>query len=579
MMKVLIGMVILSLAATFAGGCAAPAPSDAPAAGAEPIAGAPLAAPQRRVPAADRLTEQVLCEILTAEFAGQRGLYDFATDKYLELVRQLRDKDVAQRATHIAVFSKRYEAAREAADIWVEVDPENLEARQALASLQIRSGEIDAAVENLEWVLRSDEGDSAQKFRAIASFLGREAEVGVGMAVMERLIENRQDDADALFAYALLALRDDQTDKAREAMERVLEIEPPSATVAMAYLSILQKQGDKETAIAWLEKALSDNPEQAELRMLYARMLADAGEFEQARRQFELLAEIAPDNADVHYALGLLYLQESRLDEAKASFTTLIEQGNRVNEASYYLGQIANIENKFEEALRWFQAVDSGENRFNAQLNAALILAKLGRADEAQQQLDGIEPRGPEQRLRLVRVRGEILTDLGELQAAMDVYDQALEGGYNSELLYSRAMLAEKMGRLELLENDLRAILAQEPDNAQALNALGYTLADRTDRYNEAYQLIERALELSPKDFYILDSMGWVLYRLGRLDEAVTFLRRARAIRDDAEVAAHLAEVLWAKGDKDGARHVWESALQTTPNHPMLLDVIERFSP
>lgn len=579
-MKMLTGLVVMLFVATLVGGCATPVPSDAPANDSTTVVRAPAPAPERSAATAgDLLTEQVLFDILTAEFAGQRGLYDLATDKYLELARQLRDKDVAQRATHIAVFSKRYDAARESADIWVEVDPDNLEARQALASLQIRSGEIDAAVENLEWVLRSDEGDSAQKFRAIASFLGREAETEVGMAVMERLIEDRRDDADALFAYALLALRAEQTDKAREAIERVLEIAPPTPSVAMAYLSILQKQDDQEAAMAWLEKSLSDDPEQIDLRMLYARLLADAKEFEQARRQFELLSEVAPDNADVRYALGLLYLQESRLDDAKASFMHLIEQGNRVNEASYYLGQIANIENNFEEALRWFQAVDTGENRFNAQLNAALVLAKLERAEEARQQLDDIEPRGSEQRFRLVRVRGEILTDLGELQAAMDVYDEALESGYNSELLYSRAMLAEKMGRLEQLETDLRAILAQEPDNAQALNALGYTLADRTDRYQEAYELIQRALELSPEDFYILDSMGWVLYRLGRLDEAVTYLRRARAIRDDAEVAAHLAEVLWAKGDKAGARDVWESALQITPNHPMLLDVIERFSP
>jgi tetratricopeptide (TPR) repeat protein len=161
----------------------------------------------------------------------------------------------------------------------------------------------------------------------------------------------------------------------------------------------------------------------------------------------------------------------------------------------------------------------------------------------------------------------------------MEVYNAALENGYNSELLYSRAMLAEKMGQLQLLETDLRAILEQEPDNAQALNALGYTLADRTARYDEAYHLIRRALELSPEDFYILDSMGWVLYRLGRLDEAIDFLQRARAIRDDAEVAAHLAEVLWVKGEKDAARDVWESAVKTTPNHPLLLDIIERFAP
>ena len=161
----------------------------------------------------------------------------------------------------------------------------------------------------------------------------------------------------------------------------------------------------------------------------------------------------------------------------------------------------------------------------------------------------------------------------------MAVYDAALAEYYDTELLYTRAMLAEKMDALDILERDLRAIIEEEPENAQALNALGYTLADRTERYQEAHDLIRRALELSPADFYILDSMGWVLYRLGRFEEAISYLRQARELRDDPEVAAHLAEVLWVTGDRDGARDVWESALRTTPGDAILLDVIERLAP
>lgn len=162
----------------------------------------------------------------------------------------------------------------------------------------------------------------------------------------------------------------------------------------------------------------------------------------------------------------------------------------------------------------------------------------------------------------------------------MSVYDKALaEDADNKELLYTRALLAEKIDRLDILERDLRRILEQDPDHAQALNALGYTLADRTDRIDEAYELIKRALEISPNDFYILDSMGWVLYRKGRLDEAVTYLRRALAIRNDPEVAAHLGEVLWVKGDKEGAREIWQSALEVTPGDERLLQVIKRFDP
>lgn len=161
----------------------------------------------------------------------------------------------------------------------------------------------------------------------------------------------------------------------------------------------------------------------------------------------------------------------------------------------------------------------------------------------------------------------------------MDVYDRALEGGFNSDLLYSRAMLAEKMGRLDLLERDLKQILEREPDNSQALNALGYSLADRTTRYPEAYALIKRAYALSPNDYYVLDSLGWVLYRMGRLDEAEGYLRRALKLRNDPEVAAHLGEVLWLRGDRKGARMVWEDALQSAPGDRKVLDAMQRLSP
>ncbi len=162
----------------------------------------------------------------------------------------------------------------------------------------------------------------------------------------------------------------------------------------------------------------------------------------------------------------------------------------------------------------------------------------------------------------------------------MATYDAELQdGAFHSELLYARAMLADKMGAIEVLERDLRTIIEQEPENAQALNALGYTLADRTARYEEALELIKRALKLSPDDFYILDSMGWVLYRLQRFDEAIEYLEQARALRNDPEVAAHLGEVLWIKGERDAARDVWETALRDTPNDKKLLDVIKRLTP
>ena len=251
----------------------------------------------------------------------------------------------------------------------------------------------------------------------------------------------------------------------------------------------------------------------------------------------------------------------------------------RGDDATFYLAQIAESREQVSDALDLYRAVEKGSNHFQSQIRIALILSSRDEIVDARAHLHAIVPENDEQKLHLVQAEGEILAQHERFDDAMAVYDRALVDHYDMELLYTRAMLAEKIGQLDVLEEDLRAILEREPENAQALNALGYTLADHTDRYEEAHELIERALALNPDDFYILDSMGWVLYRLGRLGEAIEYLKRAREIKDDPEVAAHLGEVLWVMGDKDAARDIWDSALKDTPDDQRLLDVIERLMP
>jgi tetratricopeptide (TPR) repeat protein len=292
-----------------------------------------------------------------------------------------------------------------------------------------------------------------------------------------------------------------------------------------------------------------------------------------------ILAEDAPENIDVVYALGLLNLQANRVDDAEKNFTQLLAAGERRDDAYYYLGQIAESRQQSDAALDQYRLMESGTNYFHAQLRIALIMSAQGKVDEARKHLGDVSAENAAQEKQLIQAEGEILTENERYDDAMSVYDAALVDTYDSDLLYTRAMLAEKIDRIDILENDLRAIIEREPENAQALNALGYTLANRTERYQEALELITRALEISPDDFYILDSMGWVLYRLGRLEDSVPYLERAREIRNDPEVAAHLGEVLWVMGDKDGARDVWDSALRDRPDDRILLDVIERLKP
>lgn len=525
-----------------------------------------------------KLTDDILYKLLVAEVAGHRGMLDISVKNYLELARSTRDPKVVERATRIAVYARDDAATREAAEIWVEIDPYNADARQVLAVMSVRSGDLDQALEHLNILLNNTTGKIDQKLWMIANMLGREEDQAAVLTVMERLMASRQDDAQALFAYSHVVARLGDLEKAQALMEKVLMLMPDDNNVALSYVSILQRQEKTDEAIHWLEGNLEKQKDDFNLRLIYARLLADTKQFDAARREFELLATQAPNNPDVLYALGLLYLQASRMDDSERYFTRLTNTKQHVDEANYYLGRIAEERNELDKAGSWYQGVQKGENYFDAQIRLGLILARQEKVDEARKHLQSVRAKTQREKSLLIQAEGELLTGQKRYDDAMTVYNDALDDQYDADILYSRAMLAEKMNRLDILENDLKQIIDNEPDNAQALNALGYTLADRTDRYEEAYGYIKRALEVSQDDFYILDSMGWVLYRLGRLDEAVEFLRRAIELRPDPEIAAHLGEVLWVMGDKERAKNVWETALQETPEDTRLLDVINKFN-
>ena len=541
----------------------------------------PVPKPERVKPDRPKieLTEDILFKVLLAEVAGQRGKIDVAVENYLELARATRDPVVIERATRIAVYARNDEAAYEAASLWIEVDPQSPDAHQVLTVMILRRGDIEQALSHLEIILDNSQGKFDQKLWMIANFLGREEDQAAVMQLMERLMENHMNDAEAMYAFAHVSARMGDIERSQQLLERVLEIKPDNDAAAMTYISLLQKKGDTNKALEWLEIVLKDKKDDFNLRMAYARLLTDAKRFDDARSQFEILSDQAPNNVDVLYALGLLYLQVNQLDEAEQHFNRLTKLKKRVFDANYYLARIAEEKDELDKASDLYQGVHGGENYFDARIRLSLILAKQGNVEKALTNIRAIEKPKDSNRLILIQAEGEILTEVKRYQEAMKVFDEAIAEESHPDLLYSRAMLAEKMGKLDLLETDLKTILADDADNATALNALGYTLADRTDRHEEAYGYIKRAYELNPNDFYILDSMGWVLYRLGRMDEAVDFLQRALALRNDPEIAAHLGEVLWVMGNKKAAKDIWETALKDTPKDDRLLEVIKRFKP
>ncbi len=526
------------------------------------------------------LTEDLLFNLLMAEMAGHRGLLDVSVEKYLDLARTTRDHRIVQRAARIAVYARNDAAALAAARLWVELDPRNPDPHQVLAVMKLRSGDLEQAASHLQDIFAYSEGEVDEKLWMIANLLGSEKDKEAVLDVMEKLVASQNNSPDAMYAFAHVAAKLEDLQRSRELLEDTLALAPDNVNVALSYISILQRMGREQEALAWLEaELLQHEGDDFNLRMAYARLLMDFRLYDKALDQFELLVAREPENTDVLYALALLYLQHNRLDDSEALFRKLSVQEYLTDSANYYLGRIAEEKRLYDEAGDWYQGVHKGEHYFDAQIRLAMLLARQGEVNEARDHLGTIRAQSEQQQRLIIQAEGELLLEVERYEEAVAVYSAALEDQYDADLLYARAMAAEKAGNLELLEADLRTILQHEPDHAQALNALGYTLADATDRHAEAYELIKKALELRPTDFYILDSMGWVLYRLGRLDEAIDYLRKALNIRQDPEIAAHLGEVLWVRGEREQAKEVWEAALRQTPEDTRLLDVIERFAP
>jgi len=365
-------------------------------------------------------------------------------------------------------------------------------------------------------------------------------------------------------------------DAADEALKRRSNWEE----AALLKARILLSKKEVQKARAFYESFLSDNRGATTLRVNYARFLIDQKEWEKAYAEFKRVAADAPNDADTIYAVGLLALQNNHLDEAKNYLIQALKLRPENDQARLYLGQVAEQAKQYAEAIAWYREIEEGEYFFEAQTRLGVVIAKLGDLDGARRQLDGIDAQNDPQRVQVALAFEQILREAKLYREALEKMNVAIQHvPGDKDLLYARALLAEKLDMFDLTERDLREILKTDPKNANALNALGYTLTDRTTRFQEALDLLRQAIALKPDDAFILDSMGWLQYRLGNNVEAVKYLKRALEIRNDAEIAAHLGEVLWVMGNRQEAENIWNRALRETPDSEALNGVIKKFKP
>ncbi|NNG13680.1 MAG: tetratricopeptide repeat protein [Gammaproteobacteria bacterium] len=524
------------------------------------------------------LDGKLLFTLLSGELAGHRGDLDLAASQYLQAAHLTRDPRIIERAVQVANFAKRYAEGLEAARLWVEVAPDLLTARYTYATMLLRNNLPDAAYEEFDFIIKAKEAEPSV-FIAIGKQLARESMREVALGIMQRLARSYRHIAAAHYALSTLAEQSGKLKLAESAVRESLTLKPDWLEAKNQLARLLHLQGETTQALDILRKALDAEPDSKVLRLNYARLLVDAKQLDAARVEFEHLAEQAPGNEDILYALGILALQSEDLDAAERYMKQLAGDSKRSLEAAYYLGQIAEQREQPLKAIRWYAEIQRGEYAFDAQMRMVGLLAKQGDIDAALNHLKSILPRGEAQQVRLYLVEGDVLRVAERYEDAMTLYNQALEKlPGNNDLLYARALMAERVDRLDILIADLQTVLKSEPDNAHAMNALGYTLADRTTRFEEASKYIHRALELLPDDPAILDSMGWLQYRIGNHDEAIKHLTRAYDLNDDGEIAAHLGEVLWVMGEQQRAQKIWQRALEKAPGDKKVLEAMQRLA-
>ena len=525
------------------------------------------------------LSGEVFYYLFSAEIAAQRGQIGLAAALYTKAAQTTRDPRVAQQATRAAYYARDDKRALLAAQLWNELEPDNIEARQVLAALLVRIGKTEDAAKHFEFVLKSGKHSERQGFLLITSLLSKEKDKRAALAVMEKLIEKRKDNPNALYAYSQLAFLVGNLDEALSTIQKVIKQKPEWTEAYILQSNIFVRQGYKSHSLAVLRKTIEEQSDNVNLRMFYARSLVDAKQFDEAINQFELLTDDEKLQHEARYALGLLTMQMNKPKRSAEYFSQLLEDNKRVVEAQYYLAQSYELQNELNAAISEYKKVVNNKYSFEAELRIALILAKQGQIKDARQRLQNMSPDSKDKELRVYLAEGEILNTAKQYQSALDLYTEALRHLVdNDRLIYARALTAEKLGKIDLAVRDLESLVKREPENAQALNALGYTLIDKTKQLKRGLDYIKKAYKLEPDDPAIHDSMGWAYYRLGDYDKSLKFLRLAFEKLKDAEVAAHLGEVLWVAGEREAAQEVWNAALQQMPNDDLLLNVMQKFT-
>ena len=532
------------------------------------------------------LNPQLLFQLLASEIAAQRGQLGSATATYQRMAEDTRDPRLARRATELALAQRALDRALPAARLWYELSPESAQAGATLETLLLSTGDLEAAEPLMAKRLSKARGDKKlpQFYRQTERSLSRVTDKKAALELLDRIAVKDQDLTEARLALAAAANAAGDGERAVRESEAAIGLDPSNELTAITAARFAQDGPEgKAPGIAILDDFLARKPKAIEARFSYARLLASEGRKQDARQQFELALKQEPESPAILFSLGQLAYQTEQKELAidyLSRYVALPESVQRDNNPAYlFLGQVAEELKRYDEAIEYYSKVGQGEQYLDARIRGAISMGNAGRVQEGRDQLRSTSVGSARERARLTSAEAEILRVAGDNQSAFDLLDAAVQKQpENPDLLYDHAMSAERLDKIDVLEKSLRKVIEINPESAHAYNALGYTLADRNLRLDEARELIEKSLSLAPDDPHILDSMGWVLYRQGDLEGAEKYLRKAFEKSPEAEVSTHLGEVLHMLGRLEEARELWAKAQELDPDNKILKSTLARLN-
>ena len=532
----------------------------------------------KTVPTITSANAEFVYKYLLGEVAMQRGETTLASQLFLDLAKQTLDPRLAERAARAAVFANQPGIALQAATLWAELDPGSQEAQQASSQLLIASGNLKEAKPHMQKLL-AQEDKRANGFLYLNGLLANQKDKNEVLKVITELAAPYPKLPEAHFSVAQAALIADKPDVAQKELDTANKQRPGWELGAQMQGQMLLK-ASPDKAIAFYQGFLKQYPKANDVRMAYAKTLVSQKRFAEAKPEFIKLVESSNGNPEISAVVGLLSLESNDYPMADKYLQQSISSGFKDPEQLYgYLGRSAERQKDDAKALNWYDKIQGGEHYLDGRLSAASVIARTKNVDAAIKMLDEVDELAPEQQILVIQTEANMLSMAKRNQESFYLLDKAASTWPDSaEIVYDHAMAAERVGKYDIMETGLRKLIKAKPDFAAAYNALGYSFADRNVKLPEARALLETAVKLAPDDHYMLDSLGWVHYRLGNLDKAADFLRKAYAVQADPEIAAHLGEVLWKQGKLEEAKKLWASALKDFPENDVLLATTKKFN-